>query len=223
METVIAIGVIAVLLTGFVAVFAPAAEGIRRSLNVQEIDRLASTLERELVTLRDGQTPNSAKTGFDKAFDWIAKSNTAADALFVYQYRGNPSNLRSDGTAREYTASGGVPGKDYILQPMVRRNSDPLFADDVKAIEGGVYVVKCVQLISSGGELKSGTAGRIADPKTGTAVADPDSYPEAAIAFSAEFYSLPSRDVAYLKGSAFSQRFNNLKSPVFTRNMAVRR
>ena len=50
METVIAIGVLAVLLTGFMIVFAPAAAGIRKSINVQEADRLASTLEQELVT-----------------------------------------------------------------------------------------------------------------------------------------------------------------------------
>ena len=33
METVIAIGVLAVLLTGFMAVFTPAAQGIRRSIS----------------------------------------------------------------------------------------------------------------------------------------------------------------------------------------------
>jgi prepilin-type N-terminal cleavage/methylation domain-containing protein len=35
LETVIAIGVLAVLLTGFIIVFAPAAEGIKKSINVQ--------------------------------------------------------------------------------------------------------------------------------------------------------------------------------------------
>ena len=54
LETVIAIGVLAVLLTGFMIVFAPAAAGIRKSINVQEADRLASSLEQELVTLRTG-------------------------------------------------------------------------------------------------------------------------------------------------------------------------
>jgi len=47
METVIAIGVLAVLLTAFMAVFGPATRGVRRSINVQEADRLAATLEKE--------------------------------------------------------------------------------------------------------------------------------------------------------------------------------
>jgi prepilin-type N-terminal cleavage/methylation domain-containing protein len=45
LETVIAIGVLAVLLTGFMVVFAPAADGIRKSINVQQADRMGSTLE----------------------------------------------------------------------------------------------------------------------------------------------------------------------------------
>ena len=79
-ETVIAIGVLAVLLTGFIIVFAPAAAGIKNSVNLQAADRLASTLEQELVTLRKGQKDDDDKefaTGFDKAFDWI--KNRRAD------------------------------------------------------------------------------------------------------------------------------------------------
>ena len=126
-ETVIAIGVLAVLLTGFMAVFAPAAAGIRKSLNVQEADRLASTLEQELVTLRSGTGSASIKTGFAKAFEWIRKSNTAGDAILVYQYRARLSKaLRPDGTPEpEPIIKGKLPGKDYVLIPMVRRKAMP--------------------------------------------------------------------------------------------------
>ncbi len=69
LETVIAIGVLAVLLTGFMVVFAPAADGIRKSINVQQADRMASALEQELVTLAQRlKTTADIKTGFDKAF-----------------------------------------------------------------------------------------------------------------------------------------------------------
>ena len=44
LETVIAIGVLAVLLTAFMYAFGPAMSGIRRAINIQEADRLASTL-----------------------------------------------------------------------------------------------------------------------------------------------------------------------------------
>jgi len=224
METVIAIGVLAVLLTGFIAVFAPATEGIRKSINVQEADRLASTLEKELVTLR-GPTESAAyKTGFDKAFAWIGRSNTAGEAIFVYQYRGNPSSLRDDGTAIPVTATSGTPGKEYVVQPMARRKSDGLLKDDLAALEGNVFVVKCTQLIFENGELKNGTAGQIVDPKNGGAALDnADAYPEAVIAFSAEFYSLPARTSNYIDSAQFTTRYPNLKNPVFTRNLAVRR
>jgi prepilin-type N-terminal cleavage/methylation domain-containing protein len=222
LETVIAIGVLAVLLTGFMIVFAPAAAGIRKAINVQEADRLASTLEQELVTLRTGDTE---KTGFEKAFNRIQKSDTQADALLVYQYRGNPTaSPRPDGTLEPVaTVSDKMPGKDYIVLTMVRRKSDSNFNSDLPAIEGGVYLVKCTQLIFEGGELKLGTPGTIKDPKgTGGNSATADDYPEAVIAFAADFYTLPAKSAGFFT-SGFSKSFTNAKKPVFTRNLAVRR
>jgi prepilin-type N-terminal cleavage/methylation domain-containing protein len=218
LETVIAIGVLAVLLTGFMVVFAPAADGIRKSINVQEADRLTSTLERELVTKRDTATG----TGFTKAFDWIKGSSASANALVVYQYRGKTSSLRSDGTPQpEPLLDGKLPGRDYIVVPMVRRRSDTtLLQEDLKAIEGRVYLTKCTQLVFNGGELKLGSAGKIVDPKNpGTESASSDAYPEAVIAFAAEFHALPSKSYSYIQGLDISK----LKTPIFTRNLAVRR
>jgi len=229
-ETVIAIGVIAVLLTGFMMVFAPAAAGIRKALNVQEADRLASTLEQELVTLRSGPSSATMQTGFAKAFEWIRKSNTAEDAILVYQYRGKFSKpLRPDGTPEpELNIKDQLPGKDYVLQTMARRKSDPKFLEDLKAVEGGVYLVKCTQLVFSKGQLTPGTPGSIADPKgtggTGGNVASADVYPEAVIAFSADFFALPARTASFFgSGGGFDKTFTAVKKPVFTRNLAVRR
>ena len=73
METVIAIGVVAVLLTTFLAVFGPASSSIRRALSAQEAGRLTTSLERELRTLRVG--PDDAyENSFHKAFEWIRDS-----------------------------------------------------------------------------------------------------------------------------------------------------
>lgn len=222
LETVIAIGVLAVLLTGFMVVFAPAAAGIRKAISVQEADRLQSTLEEELVTLREGQ---SYKTGFDKAFEWIKTSNEAADALLVYQYRGSMTKLRSDGTPEpEPLIKDKLPGKDYVVQAMVRRLSDTRFKEDLQAVEGGVYLVKCTQLVFGNGEMKLGTPGQIADPKTTSPSADSDSYPEATIAFAADFYTLSAKSQGYFDSAGgFQKTFTNAKNPVFTRNLAVRR
>jgi len=227
LETVIAIGVLAVLLTGFMVVFAPAADGIRKSINVQQADRFASTLEEELVTPRIGQSGQlDFKTGFEKSFDWIQKSNNVANALVAYQYRGKLNGLRTDdGTPiPEPDAKGKLPGKDYIVVPIVRRTSDVKFKEDLSAVEGAVYLVKCTQLVFGTSGLTSGTAGAIRDPKpSGSPAATADAYPEAVIAFAAEFHMMPSRDSAYFSGSAFNTKFGNVKNPVFTRNLAVRR
>lgn len=238
METVIAIGVLAVLLTGFIAVFTPAAQGIRRSISAQQADRLASTLEQELVTLRDGQKPTSATTGFEKAFDWIQSGNTAASAIFVYQYRGDSTNpLRSDGTPKPLNTITGQPGKNYVVQSMARRLDDPLFKEDLKAIEGSIFFVKPTQLVYDDSQMvlnnddfKNGAFKPIAHINTSGTVEKVDTavaYNDAVIAFSAEFHSVPTKAEAYLikTGSTdpFGKRFNNAKRPVFTRNLAVRR
>jgi prepilin-type N-terminal cleavage/methylation domain-containing protein len=225
LETVIAIGVLAVLLTGFMVVFAPAAEGIRKSINVQQADRLASTLEQELVTLRDTEATDF-KTGFGKAFEWIKESDKSGEAILVYQYRGEVGgSLRSDGTPDPVdNLKGKLPGKDYVVVPMARRVSDTTgFNDDLKAVEGSVYLVKCTQLIFDNGELTLGTPGDIKDPKGTSPAADAEAYPEAVIAFSADFYQMPARTPAYFSGSSFTSKFDDLKNPVFSRNLAVRR
>jgi prepilin-type N-terminal cleavage/methylation domain-containing protein len=219
LETVIAIGVLAVLLTGFMVVFAPAADGIRKSINIQQADRLASTLERELVTLRDTNNP----TGFDKAFEWIKASNAANEALLVYQYRGRTGSLRPDGTPTpEPMLKDKLVGKDYVVVPMVRRKNDANFRDDLNAIEGAVYLVKCTQLVFGTDGLTLGSPGVIRDPKGTATSATSNDYPEAVIAFSAEFFMLPAKTADYFNG-AFNTRFAQFKNPVFTRNLAVRR
>lgn len=224
LETVIAIGVLAVLLTGFIIVFAPAAAGIKKSISVQEADRLVSTLEQELVTLRGATQTSTFKTGFGKGFEWLKSSNSANDALLIYQYRGSVSSLRPDGTPEPVASTNDkLAGKGYNVLTMVRRKSDTLFKEDLQAVEGGVFFVKCTQLVFDGGGLKVGTPGTIKDPKAGGAAAgDADSYPEAVVAFSADFYSVPTKSAAYFD-TKFSSFFTKAKNPVFARNLAVRR
>lgn len=233
LETVIAIGVLAVLLTGFMLVFSPAAEGIRKSINVQQADRLASALEQELVTLRDQESTVDITTGFDKAFDRIEKSDEATNALVVYQYRGSakPNEVRPDGTPLPITSiTDKIPGEDYTVVSMCRKASDPLFSGatgDVTAVEGAVYLVKCTQLVYDGanGGLVLGDPGKIVDPKDSQAGAATKgaNYTDAVIAFSADFYMMPAKTSEFFRGPGFRTKFDNVKNPVFSRNLAVRR
>ncbi len=238
-ETVIAIGILSVLLTGFIVVFTPAADGIRKSINSQQADRLASTLEQELVTLRTGESSSMIATGFDKAFKLIQDSmvSSSPEVVFVYQYRGDlKAALRADGTYSAYSGNSGVVGADFTVVSMARRrikldgSTDSDFEQDLSALEGRVFAVKMTQLVfSTGSGLTLATTGTIADPTpdptndpplTGNTAAG--RYQEAVIAFSADFFSLPSSSYSYLKtGGAFSPV--KLKNPMFSRNLAVRR
>ncbi|MEN9974543.1 MAG: hypothetical protein RLZZ282_549, partial [Verrucomicrobiota bacterium] len=166
----------------------------------------------------------SLKTGFDKAFEWILKSNKAKDAMLVYQYRGKLTSVRPDGTpVPEPIIKNKLPGKDYVVKTMARLKSDPKFTEDLTAIEGGIYLVKATQLVFGKDQLKLGTPGTIVDT-TGAGSTSSDAYPEAVIPFSADFFFLPTRSASYFaSGGSFEKNFARVKKPVFTRNLAVRR
>lgn len=230
-ETVIAIGVVAVLLSGFLIVFAPAAAGIKDSINSKAATRLVNTLEQELVSLRGVDQRGAFGTGFEKAYDYIKESAGAdsENAILVYKYRASLTATRDDGTPEPVNNVDGLsPGEDYVVRNMMRRKSDPNFINpatgDITAIDGPVYLVKCTQLIlSAAGELEPATAGQIAnEDEPTTAVDDPDNYNHAVVAFVADFYSLPSRGTAFFD-SQFGDYFLNVKRPAFSRNLAVRR
>ena len=226
METVIAIGVLALLLTAFLAVFGPATTGLRKAISVQEADRLAAALERELVTLRPGGSGPSYTTGFDKAYNWIEQASDGSETVMLYQYRGNPTSLREDGTMEPFTQGGGVAGKDFVVQPMVRLRSDTLLMEDLNALDGRIFAAKLTQLEFSNGQLKKRESGGInPDPNnTGESLggSGSDAYVEAVIAFAAEFFIVPNSAPEYVRqGGKFDP--NNLTKPIFTRNLAVRR
>jgi hypothetical protein len=175
--------------------------------------------------LREGQ---SASSGFGKAYEWIKDSYAVENALFVYQYRGDPASQRPDGTLEPVKKLDGTPGKDFVVQPICRRASDQLFYEDLEGIEGGVFMVKCTQLTyTSGGqqmEAKTGNRGAINDPSgTGASGNSAEDYPAAVIAFSAEFFSMPAKTPDFFRSQGFKKRFEEFKNPIFVRNLAIRR
>ncbi len=229
METVIAIGVLAVMLTAFMGVFAPAAKNIRRAINVQDADRLASGLEKELATFRVGDVRSgAANTAFNKAYSWIENSHSNTGVILCYQYRGNPSALRADGSMEPYLPTNGKAGKDFVVQSMYRLRSDTLVATDLKARVGRIFFVKLTQLVMNPTNgLILGTPGRITNPaampnSTPLTGSGADAYNDATIPFVAEFFDIPTTDSTFLSvGGKFNPA--NYPIPLFSRNMAVRR
>lgn len=231
METVIAIGVVAVLLTTFLAVFGPASQSIERALSAKEANRLQSALERELQIRREG-TDSDFETAFEKAFDWIKESGNATKAVFIYNYRADPTNIRDDGSLAPYEENDGQPGKEFLLQAGVRRmgDNDQYLQSDLKQVEGRVYLIRMTQLIFGAGTMERGEHGVISDPhEDGESFDDPSDYPEGVVAFNAEFYALRSRDFDYLQNnldlsdSNGDGRPDRLGKALFTRPIAIRR
>lgn len=235
-ETVIAMGIITIMITAFLAAFGPAVQGVRKALSAKEANRLASTLEQELSTLRAGSQANKYDTAFDKAYEWIEKSggNDKDNMILLYQYRGDPTSIRNDGTLEPQTSRNKqIPGKDYVLQSVVRRLSDTEVQEELVpgVVEGRVFMVKMNQLVYKNGELVvTDQLGEIIDP---TEPRDPannaQDYPEAVIAFQAQYYLLKSSLYQYVNSTFKLDDDNNdghpdaAGRPIFTRNMAVRR
>jgi type II secretory pathway pseudopilin PulG len=223
-EVVIALGILVVMITGFMAVFGPAARTIKKTLSTDEASRLQATLELELRTVREGRERRRFQGDpFQKAIDWIAQSEEQGQTVIIYKYRGIPGQFRQDGTLEPADRSLAIAGRDFIVQPMVRRISDPFFEEDLQAVEGRVFFVKLRQLVFEGQGLRvTDQPGTIVDPNVpGQDFAqNPQAYPEAVIAFEAEYYSLPTTTFAYLS-NAFDP--NNFNRPIFSRNLVVRR
>ena len=222
-ESVIALGILVVLITGFLAVFGPAATAIRKTLSAEDASRLRAALELEMSTLREGRDQQQYSSSMGKAFDWIVRSHERGSTVFVYLYRASIVEIRSDGSLAPFPDVDGVAGKDYLIQPMVRRIDDPLLEEDFEALEGRVFFVKMTQLIFDDTGLKiSEEVGKIVDPhaEEDDFSSKADEFPEAVVLFEAEFYRLPTRSIDYVEGAFDPVDFTR---PSFRRNLGVAR
>ncbi len=222
-ESVIALGILVVLITGFLAVFGPATTAIRNTLSGEEASRMQSALEVEMSQLREGREKSQYGSSLEKAFDWIARSHQLGGSVFVYHYRADLAEVRSDGSYAAREDVSGVAGQDFLIQPMVRRLDDPLLQEDFDAIEGRVFFVKMTQLVfgAQGLSVSEDIEG-IADPHNegDDFTTNVSEYPEATVLFEAQFFRLPTRSYNYATGAFDPTEFTR---PVFRRNMGVSR
>jgi len=95
-EVVLAIGVVAVLIVVFMAMFIPARRTVQSALTIREADRIVHALTAELGELRNSEraAPNARKSSttryisaFDKAFYWMQFTSKPATTILVYNYR----------------------------------------------------------------------------------------------------------------------------------------
>lgn len=232
-EVIIAIGIVAVLLTGFLGVFGTAQRNINRSLGVKEANMLKDSLETEMSILRFGEKDkngNDYESAFHKAFEMIKGSTKADEAIVVYQYKADPVDNDDDGILPPFTGNDGIQGKSYLTQVAVRKKgtNNALMKEELKSktVVGNIYVVRMKQLVknpSSGNLELSKNDGAIFHNENGTNVEakDHNGYNKAVITFQAEFFRLPTNTFGYLNGDSWD--FKKLGSPVAVINMAVRR
>ncbi len=227
LEVLLAISVVAILLTTFLAVFGPATNTIRRAVSVQDADRLATALEKELSTLREDEI-GRFETPFSKAFEWISSSSSLDSAIVLFNYRGDTSQV-INGKLEAYLEQNGEPGRDYLVQSAVRRLSgenkdlEPL----LEAVEGRVFVVRMRQLVRDGnGGLTATDSGNGLVGGDGEGATSAEEFDDAVITFQTDFYALPANSFQYVTGPLArggNDFEGTLGSPLFSRAMAVRR
>ena len=234
-ETAIAMGMVAVMISGFMIAFGPAVQGINKSISVKEASRLSSALELEMGVVRNGET---YATAFDKAFWWIKQSTLdSKNPVLIYQYRGNPNSVRTDGTLNPYpynAANPGIPGVNYVIQTSVRRLNDTFHNSKIQAelapgvLEGKVYYVRMTQLRYDTDPdgvmvmMDTTSVNTISNLyPTHTTRATPALYTEdAVLPFRAKFYEVNPPLWSYVDAT---WSVANVGKPVYTRNMAVTR
>ena len=224
-ETVISIGILATLLAVFMAMFGVATESLHGSISGREANRLISALDRELSILRTGEEVGDIRSAFDKAYSWIDKSSRGEGNIFLYSYLGDPANVRDDGSYEPVLSGGDVEAVAAPVARFVEGGSIPdEMREELGAVSGPVLFVRATQLVYEDGELVRGEPGVIPPhegqvPLPGRGLSDSAAYPEAVIAFEADFFLLPTNEPEYVAN--FSPKEG--ARPDFSRAMAVRR
>lgn len=239
-ETAIAMGMMAVMISSFLVVFGPAIKGIEKSLSAKEADRLTSALELELSVARPGEGFSSALI---KTYWWIRMCH-GDNAVLVYQYCGDPANVRADGSLQPYYNAGNpydadnpdIPGQDYVIQTSVRRRQDAFHSAKIQAelypgnLVGKVYYVKLLQ-------LRPNADGVMATPWNPWHVYTTQNpvfmtgwdgqYNEPALAVQARFYEVKPALWSYVNSTfdpwVYHTNTAAFDKPVVTKNMVVLR
>ena len=230
-EVAIAMGMMAVMISSFMVVFGPSIKGIDKSLSAKEADRLTSALELELGVVRAGET---YATPFEKGFWWIKQSTLDSKyPVLIYQYRGNPNSVRTDGTLNPYpynATNPGIPGVNYVIQTSVRRLNDTFHNSKIQAelapgvLEGKVYYARLTQLrYNTDGEMVDTTSpNNITNlyPSHDNRVGPVNYTEDAVLPFRARFYEVKPPLWSYINNTWSVADVGN---PVITKNMAVMR
>lgn len=238
METVVAVGIVGILLAIFIAMFIPAKQMVRAALTRQESERIEHALRTELSMLHPheqalGDTAKSSfgnyVNAFDKAYYWMQRTKSPSTAIVLYTYRADLNRKqRADGTFPPASGDKSVPGQNSVVTTTACLMNDPVRKNDLRHAVGPVFVVRMTQLLpQANGTFKlAREPGTISSPK-GHPVTSPDRYfsdqPEnpwgANVMYRADFYLMNPPNADRYKKRTWAQ----LGQPVFSRNLSFRR
>lgn len=183
-EVVIAIAIIGLLLTGVVAVLAPATDDIDDSLTKIEAQKIVDIFVAEMNIMRGDPTePNinvdaydqwaatqasygNPSTPYEKAFTWcdMGESNKKDEAVIVYFCNVDPKVTTKENLFKPVNINSSVDfpttdppmkGVNYIVQPRVRRRSAGQIALN-KELDAGFSSGKAYLLRFKGYQKKNG-------------------------------------------------------------------
>lgn len=232
-ETLLAIGLVGVLLSLFLVVFVPARGMIRQALARQEAERITTVLRTELNTLRGNQqasqtaqtsTPTSFITPFDKAFYWMQKCDKPGTAIVIFSYRADTrEGLRPDGTYPPLPANQNQPNGHSQLVTIACPMDDPVHSKEIKDAVGNVFVVRMTEL-----EQQPNGSFKVA-PKPGTIkgaqsperfiIGENNNLRGAIVYYRADFYIMAPPNPARYKNKPWKR----LGRPAFSANLTFRR
>lgn len=161
METLLAMALVATLVSIFLVVFIPARGMVQKSLAQQDVDRLVGVLKAEMKTIRQDERSNKKSSeekyvnGFDKGFYWLRKTREPDSAIVVFSYREDITKAPGpDGTRPAIPANESVPGETSNLVTIACPIDDKVHRKHIRDAVGPVYLVSMTQLEFKGGEWK---------------------------------------------------------------------
>ncbi len=238
METVVAVGIVGILLAIFIAMFIPAKQMVRAALTRQESERIENALRTELAMLHPHEQAlvGTAKStfgnyvnAFDKAYYWMQRTKSPSTAIVLYTYRADLNRAqRADGSFPPASGDKSVPGMNSVVTSTACLMNDPVRKNDLRHAVGPVFLVRMTQLLpqADGSYKLSREPGVISSPK-GHKIESPDRFfsdqPEnpwgANVMYRADFYLMNPPNADRYKKKTWAQ----LGQPVFSRNLSFRR
>lgn len=233
MESLLAIGLVGVLLSIFLTVFVPARGMVRQALTRQDAERISGILRSEMSRLRADEeasadmkksTSNKFLSTFDKGFHWVQRCKNPATAIVVFSYRADMSKpVRADGTYPPVPASKSAPGKNTQLVSIACPMNDPLHKDSIRDAVGPVFLVKLTQLTRHGQEYRlsksPGVISGASSPSEYMSSAEEDIAWGGSIICRADFYHMSPPNPARYKGKSWKR----VGPPMFSANISFHR